>query len=76
MKDKIYTLNSGVKIYVIDELAFEMKKYVFAAVVDSLTGNVTEQVVIFEYFNDSKTFNIVESQETLKLVAQKFAEKE
>lgn len=75
MIDKIYTLNSGIKVYIIDEVDYLEKKYVLCAVVDAATDKVTEQIAMFEYIVAEECFEAINDESIITEVAKIFSEK-
>ncbi|MFI3260395.1 MAG: hypothetical protein R3Y13_01605 [bacterium] len=72
MKDKIYTLYSGIKIYILNETDLNSKHYVMCAIVDSVTDQVTEQICILEYNSVDNDFLAVEDRALLIEISKNF----
>lgn len=74
MKDKIYTLNSGTKIYILDEIDYNNQKYVMSAVVDN-ANKVTDQIALLKYIEEIKSFDQIGDEELIKEIANIFSNK-
>lgn len=74
MKDKVLKLNDNQRVYIIDELNYQEKKYVFAFEVDE-TDNLLEDrphtlEVVIE--NDSLILNEIEDFEIASIINNMF----
>lgn len=72
MINKIYTLSSGIKVYILKETDYNSKKYVLCAVVSSETNEVTEQLAMFEYSVENQSFEPIESKEIMSYLVSVF----
>lgn len=72
MVNKIYTLSSGIKVFILKETDYNLKKYVLCAVVESETNKVTEQLAMFEYSVESQSFEAIENKEIISYLVSVF----
>lgn len=72
MVNKIYTLSSGIKIYILKETDYNLKKYVLCAVVEDETNKISDQVAMFEYSVENQSFEAIENKEIISYLINFF----
>ena len=74
MKDKVLKLTDNIKIYVIDEMNYKDKKYIFAFEVTDNDDLIEDKPYILEVVitNDNLTLNEIEDFETASIVNNLF----
>lgn len=77
MKDKVLKLNDSTKIYVIDELNYKDKKYIFGFEVTKDDDLIEDKPYILEVYisDDNLTLNEIEDFEVASVVQNIFLSK-
>ena len=73
MKDQVYTLSTGNKIYILDEIDLNSRKFVMFAGVDPETKNLSEEIGALEYIASTNEFAAISDKVLLTEVVKIFS---